>query len=171
MLDILISKESNIVGDLFRLAQGSITKNDLEINKDKLLLYERWINDSGYIAEVCEYLNHEDGGINFIFGGITLIDFFFMQSSHIMLGIFSSVIDQKGQIPQQLLKAAGDPKQVFQLRHFKLIAEYVYFMQSQSFYKNNKGYLESFSMVCDSFSQERSQGLKKIWVYYPTFVQ
>lgn len=50
MLDILISKESNIVGDLFRLAEQSVSKNELEIGKEKLLLYERWINDSGYIA-------------------------------------------------------------------------------------------------------------------------
>jgi len=53
MLDILISKESNIVGELFRLAEQSAGKGDVEISRDKLLHYERWINDSGYIAEIC----------------------------------------------------------------------------------------------------------------------
>lgn len=44
MLDILIIKEANTVSELFRLAEQSIYKSVADINKDKLLLYERWIS-------------------------------------------------------------------------------------------------------------------------------
>jgi hypothetical protein len=58
MLDLLLAKEGNIVGELFRLAEQSLTKSEADICRDKVLIYERWINESGYIAEVCDYLTH-----------------------------------------------------------------------------------------------------------------
>jgi len=37
--------------------------------------------------------------MQFIFGGITLIDFFFVETCHLVLGIFSSLQDGTGNVP------------------------------------------------------------------------
>ena len=44
-------------------------------------------------------------------------------------------------------------------------------MEKLPFYQTNQQYLESFSIVGDSFSQERKNGLKKIWSYHQSFIR
>ena len=39
MLDLLLAKEGNIVGELFRLAEQSLTKSEADICRDKVLIY------------------------------------------------------------------------------------------------------------------------------------
>jgi len=60
----------------------------------KKQFYERFMNESNYILEICEYLLLLGNGSNFVLGEITLVDFMFLETCHYMLGIFSN-LDEK----------------------------------------------------------------------------
>jgi len=115
-------------------------------------------------------LTHEDRQIGFVFGGMTLLDFFFLESSHYMLGVFLNLVDKDQNLPENLKKVMNN-KDLCTMKHFKTILAYTQFMENLPFYQVNHQYLESFSIVGDSFSQERKNGLKKIWSYHQSFIR
>lgn len=154
------------------MAEGCEKKSNEDITKEKLALYERVISDSGYIGEICEWLEKRHEGRTFIFGTVTLADFIFLETCHIMLGMFNSINEKKKCALESIFQGlfASGKKNTNSTRHLKLIENYVSFIYSQHFYAKNQQHLESFTMICPSFPPERVRGLRKIWGYNNSFV-
>lgn len=135
---------------------------------------KKYYAESGYLREICIYLQRQQRKDAFILGSVTILDFLFLESCHYMLGMFNN-IDQKRRCPITNIfcdffncKSAEDTPQ--QLKHLTTMRNYVQFMCSQPFYTNSRDFLQSFSIICKSFKEERVKGIKKMWVYTKSFV-
>ena len=84
-----------MVMELFKMSEECLTKSSEDIGKEKLVVYEKCIRDSGYIGEICSQLETQAEGRSFIFGSLTLLDFLFLETCHILLGMFNSLNEKK----------------------------------------------------------------------------
>lgn len=65
---------------------------------EKKATYERLLNESGYIREICTYLEQQRKEETYVLGTITLIDFYFLETCHYILGYFNN-LDTKLRCP------------------------------------------------------------------------
>lgn len=54
--------------------------------------------------------------------------------------------------------------------YIRVMKKYLEFMMSEPFYRENKDYLESFSIVSPFIKPEMTSGLKRIWIGNPKAV-
>jgi glutathione S-transferase len=137
------------------------------------------LNRSGYVREICEYL---DGQLNpkYIFGTrMTIADFLFMETCNYMLGLSGNVdkypLQPKEEEESKELvnflegsyRAGKKPNKYY----LKVMRDYRQRLQNHSFYQKHMQFLESFSIISIFTSQERAAGLRKIWLLDDFFVK
>jgi hypothetical protein len=157
---------------MFKLGDFASDKCQPEIIKEKSRCYEKLMNESNYIREICEYLSERGNGAGFIFGEITLIDFIFIETCHDMLGMFNN-LDQrvKCTFTQLINFFSGESQDIAHIEHLETMRAYLDFMHSQPFYCENSDSLESHTIICPSFTVERIRGLRNIWALNSQFVE
>jgi hypothetical protein len=138
----------------------------------KHLNYERLMNDFPFIREICELLRGQPEGA-FILGTFTLVDLYFWETCFYILGIFGS-IDREytrsdesfyNSIVSSSLQRKSNKMNLEDMRRFAGR------MEALPFYQRNKGYLESFSVIYSLMSEEKVEGLRRIWVGDAKYMQ
>jgi hypothetical protein len=162
--------------EMFRLGEFAANRGKDEIWKMRKQYYERFMKESNYILEICEYLmllGHEGG--SFVLGEITLVDFLFIETCHHMMGMFNNLDEKVRCHLTKLIKYfAGECSATIEhVEHLETMRNYLGHIESQPFYANNKLALESFSIIsaCPSFTPDRVKGLRNIWLTNPKFVE
>jgi hypothetical protein len=130
------------------------------------------MSESNYIREICEYLREQGSGGNFVFGEITLIDFICVEVCHDMLGMFNN-LDQRGKcaFTQIMSFFSKESQDISYMEHLDTMRAYLEHMHAQPFYDDNRESLESHTIICPNFTQERVRGLRSIWSLNPQFVE
>jgi hypothetical protein len=125
------------------------------------------------MREICLYLERQNSEECFVLGSLTILDFLFLESCHYMLGMFHN-IDERRRCPINRLRelfSCKPEKLPEELKHLDTMRAYVNFLTKMPFYADNREYLESFSILCASFTPLRVQGLRKIWACNKAFVR
>lgn len=65
--------------NMFSLSDWAADKSKDEIAKQKRIYFEKYMNESNYIREICQYLERQKSNCVFILGTITIIDFLFLE--------------------------------------------------------------------------------------------
>lgn len=81
--------------ELFKMAEECLSKSSEDIAKEKLVVYEKIMKNSGYLAQICEMLETQNEGRGFVLGSVTLFDFLFLETCHLLLGMFNSINEKK----------------------------------------------------------------------------
>ena len=106
-------------------------------------------------------------------GDLTLLDFMFMETCQALLGVFNN-LDTKTCCAITCIKeffSGGQQNEIKgTLKYLRIMRNYVKLLSCQPFYDQNRDFLESFTMLCCSFSRERKEGMRKLWVMNPNFV-
>jgi hypothetical protein len=97
------------------------------------------------MKEFCDLLLRE-GKRQFLLGSPTLVDFYFLESTAYMLGIFGGL---EGRRPG--------------VRYLRVMHSFHLFMRSQGYYLKNRAYLESFAVVGSRMSPAIVSGISRIW--------
>lgn len=96
ILEIFFIRQPNSMAEMFKLAEFAATHDGDALLEEKKHYYEKYIKESMYLKEICDYLESHGGG--FVFVTPTLVDFLFLESCHYMLGMFNG-LDQKQECP------------------------------------------------------------------------
>ena len=118
----MMSREPALINDLFTLAEDCSSKTNEDIMVAKMGAYDNCIKNSGFVAEICERLEKKYEGRSFIFENLTLADFLFLETCHMMLGMFSSLVEKRKCALESIFKglfSAG--KQTDTMRHMSIM--------------------------------------------------
>jgi hypothetical protein len=145
--------------------------------REKKAYLDKFLNESGYIREICTYLQRQGAKNCFVLGTMTVLDFLFLESCHYMLGMFNT-LDEKRICPithmlRDFFSAPQEPT-LPEFKYLETVRDYLAFIYTLPFYAGNREYLESFSIIsetCGTFSEQRVKGLRKMWSYNKAFVQ
>ncbi len=84
-------RQPNSMSELFKLADYCWDHSDEEIMREKKAYLDKFLNESGYIREICVYLQRQGGKNCFVLETLTVLDFLFTESCHYMLGMFNTL--------------------------------------------------------------------------------
>jgi hypothetical protein len=104
---------------------------------------EKLMTDSGYLKEICVYLERQKNPEAFILGTLTVLDFLFLETCHDMLGLFHN-IDERRRCPINRLKElfSCKPEELpEEIKHLDTIRAFVAFVTQLPFYEDNREYL------------------------------
>lgn len=140
-----------------------------EFKKQSMRCFDCHFSNVKYVKQCCQYIDQRSQ-VSFILGEITLLDFFFMECSNYMLGIYNHPdrVDKKQLEGMCIFSARASQKP--NVYYLGVIQSYFKMMKNQPWYLKHKDYLESFSMVCKLMHDERKKGLKKIWLGDPKMI-
>jgi hypothetical protein len=102
----------------------------------------------------------------FIFGSLTLVDFYFLETCFYILGFFGSVDKEYNRSYESFYNSVVSPnlKKQSNKMYLEEMRSFVNKMKNLTFYRKYKEYLESFSLIFRQMSEEKVEGIKKIWV-------
>jgi hypothetical protein len=75
---------------LFELADSAAVLEEEELLPSVEAYYKRVIRESEYMRQLCEFIIHE-GNRRFVLDSVTIVDFYYFESSNYMLGLFGSL--------------------------------------------------------------------------------
>lgn len=89
-MQIYYLRQPQVMSLFFGLADLAAQKPPEQINIHARQLFENTLRDSKFVKEICEYLdkNNNEG---YIFGSLTVVDFFFLEICIYINGIYSHV--------------------------------------------------------------------------------
>jgi hypothetical protein len=115
------------------------------------------------MKEFCDLLIKESKR-EFILGRATVVDFFFVESSSYMVGMFSC-LDKDLTKGAWKSKAEQYGKKVRGMRYLRVMHTFRHFMKSQAYYQNYKGYLEGFPLLGCLVNPNKLKGMNRIWIH------
>lgn len=87
-------------------------------------------------------MEKKNEGKSFILDTLTLVDFLFLETSHLMLGLFSSIVEKNKCSLEGIFKGLFScGKQVDNVRCLRVMENYVGFIYHQPFYQRNQQFL------------------------------
>jgi len=115
------------------------------IEQDELLLpkisewYMQFLAVSGYMRELSEMLLQQEDPF-FVLGNITIVDFYYVESAHFLLGMFGCITMEiaNERWHPRILAYNGKTKGI---KYLKAIKRYHEAMKNQPYYLKHKGYL------------------------------
>jgi hypothetical protein len=119
------------------------------------------MRESEYMRQLCDFIVHE-GERGFVLGNATILDFYFVESSNYMLGLFGglerSIANEhwRGRCEKYGRKVRG-------ASYLRIMNEYQIMMKSLPYYLEHQKYLESFKVVGSLTSPGRTKGFRRIW--------
>ena len=172
VVELLVQKDTNMLANIMKLAENSYQKEPPALLQDKKVAFNAFFEgDWSCMKELCTLLERR-GAQSFLLGDITVVDFMFLETCQAVLGCFNN-IDSKDCCAITCIKEffssdAGDNKKNY--KYLRVMRSYLQLGQCQPFYEQNREHLEGFSMRCVSFTPQRTQGMRKLWVMNPSFV-
>ena len=101
---------------------------------------------------------------NFIFGGLTIIDFYFLETCFYILGFFGTIENSSNECYEQFYNSVStNHSKKSNKSHLLQMKRFVDKMKALPYYQKNKKYLESFSLIFNKMNEEKINGIKKIW--------
>lgn len=135
--------------------------DDSTFDKELSKCYEDVFNNSKYAKVICQYLDMQESP-TYIFGVMTLIDFFFIESCMYSVGI----CDTPNRLNMKAMEE-WDPSEGFYNKpnayYMSVMKKYEAGIRSQPWYLKHKDYLDSFSIISIMLSEQRAKGLKRAW--------
>jgi hypothetical protein len=160
-MEIYINSLPHTQSLLFELADTAAVIEEENLLPTIEAYYKKVLRESDYMKQLCDFIIHEGNG-QFILGNITILDFYFVESSNYMLGLF-------GSLDKQIANAHWKPKsekygkKVRGASYLKVMKNYHVLMKSLPYYQEHENYLESFCLIGSLMGTGRAKGFRRIW--------
>lgn len=130
--------------------------------------YQEAIAQSRYIEHICLLLEDLNNS-GFIYGDISIVDFYFFETCYYYLGFFGKIDEEEEHIEWFSLESQSQNIQAqiekpANIKYLRTMKKYYNRFKGMPHYVKNKSFLQSFSIQHDGHSTERKIGMKKIWV-------
>ena len=102
------------------------------------------------------------GSAKFILGNITVLDFYFVESSNYMLGLYGSLSKQIANKGWKE-RSAKYGKKIRGIHYLAIMNDYQQKMKKLPYYEYHQKYLESFLVIGSLMSPMRAKGFRRIW--------
>jgi hypothetical protein len=151
ILDIYFMRQPQCMNELSRLSDLAALASEELMQVELKTSFEGVMNRSGYIREICEFLDCQLNPRYILASRVTIADFLFLETCNYTLGLFDNVDKYQGEgvaegtggFAEESYRPGKKPNPYY----LKIMRDYRARIENHSFYQKHAQFLESFSII------------------------